>query len=633
MIELKEHNKAPYAELRARLQQTNRCAYISATGTGKSYIGGRLIEDEGYKALVLAPSLEIAKGWRELLPDVAVETYQGLHKADLDGVDLLICDEMHHLGAEVWGEQFKNLVDGYEGRILGLTATPVRFLDSSRNMVDELFDGNQVTGVELPEAIERGLLPSFDYITALFNLPGYLPDAKYRNETTEKLYAKLDTMGNRYSFQNILRKHMKPGSHKVVVFAGKIEEIPGIMDIVKAVYPEAGHFEAHSDMTSGDRRLAIDAFGKAEDLAFLYTVDLLNEGVHIPGVDTVIMFRKTISPNIYLQQLGRALSTDMADGRVQIFDFVANHDSIRTCLGAGTTVVEWIRDGIGNSERQIVVEDYAMKEWELVRKLRQRIFSLWDDQEKKAKFYDDLRKLYPTENGLNRIRELYPDLDRHYITATAFYLGLRSPEHPGWLPQMVKDYILAHPDMKSDAVHKEYPDCTLSQIRNYRNKNGLYDNKIIWQPEWDQIILSHPEMTCRQLKKELFPSVNEQLVRKRRKELGWTPPHGRPGWPEDKARRFCDLFMAGGTRWVQGDPEFAGMSAYEVGKYAERYKLRRQGRQVNFNWSKEESDILSAELEKPKAERMSFDEIASLMPRHTPLAVKRRMKRMADKIK
>ena len=49
MIELKEHNRKPYEALREKLKSTDRCAYISATGTGKSYVGGKLIEDEGYK--------------------------------------------------------------------------------------------------------------------------------------------------------------------------------------------------------------------------------------------------------------------------------------------------------------------------------------------------------------------------------------------------------------------------------------------------------------------------------------------------------------------------------------------------------------------------------------------------------
>ena len=426
-------------ELREKLKNTDRCAYISATGTGKSYVGAKLIEDEGYKALILVPSEEIRKGWKELLPDVPVETYYALHKADLHGVNLIVCDEMHHLGAAVWGKNFNGLIDGFTGKIIGMTATPVRFLDNGRNMVDEVFDGEQVTGVELPEAIEKALLPAFDYITALYNLPDYLPGAEYRNETTEKLYAKLDAMSNAYSFQNILRKHISDGSHKVVVFVNRIEEIPSMMKIVKDAFPNEAHFQAHSDMTDGDRRLAIKAFRSSEDTAFLYTVDLLNEGVHIPGVDTVVMFRRTQSPNIYLQQLGRALSTDMKDRRVQIFDFVANHDNLKTCLGAGSSVIDWIRDGIGDARRQVIVQDYAMEEWRLLKKLRDQIFRLWDDPQKRSKFYEDVKTLYPTEGGLEKLQEMYPDLRRNYIQIVANQLGLvRQTDVPGICER--KDY-------------------------------------------------------------------------------------------------------------------------------------------------------------------------------------------------
>ena len=139
MIELKEHNREPYKELRERLRSTDRCAYISATGTGKSYVGGKLIEDEGYKALILVPSEEIRKNWKEMLPDTPVETYQGMHNANLEDVDLLICDEMHHLGADVWGTRYVKLTEGYAGKVLGMTATPVRFLDKSRNSISARF--------------------------------------------------------------------------------------------------------------------------------------------------------------------------------------------------------------------------------------------------------------------------------------------------------------------------------------------------------------------------------------------------------------------------------------------------------------------------------------------------------------
>ena len=616
-------------ELREKLKNTDRCAYISATGTGKSYVGGKLIEDEGYKALILVPSEEIRKGWKEILPMVSVEAYYGLHKADLAGVDLLICDEMHHLGAEVWGRNFNGLVDGFNGKILGMTATPVRFLDNGRNMVDELFGGEQVTGVELPEAIEKGLLPAFDYITALYNLPAYMPGEDFRNETTEKLYAKLDAMSNSYSFQNILLKHMAKGNHKVVVFVSRIDEIPSMMKIVKDAFPQAGHFQAHSDMTDGDRKLSIKAFRSSRKTAFLYTVDLLNEGVHIPGVDTVIMFRRTQSPNVYLQQLGRALSSDMKGRRVQIFDFVANHDNLKTCLGAGTSVIDWIRDGISNPQRQIIVQDYAMEEWELIRKLRDQIFRLWDSPDKRAKFYQDIRELYLTEGGLEKLQGMYPDLRRNYIQTVAYHLGLVEKVHSK-LTKEAKEFIAAHPEMKSEEVALELPGFSLYQVRTYRNKLGYYDKKVVWTTERDQRILENIDLPARKIRDLYFPDLSVTTVHNRKKSLGWKAQE-KEEWPEDKIQRFSDLYIHGGTRWVQQDPEFLHMSSHRIGQVAERFHLKRDGRPINFNWSREETLILEEELRKPKVARLSFEEIASLMPRHSPLAVKRRMKRMMDK--
>ena len=629
MIELKEHNQKPYAELKKMLNRFDRCAYISATGTGKTYIGSKFIEEESFNPLILVPSIEIMKTWKSILPKVRVETYYGIHKADLTGVDLLICDEMHHLGAETWGANFQNLISGFSGKILGLTATPIRFLDKGRNMVDELFDGNQVIGLELPEAIEKRMLPTFDYITALYNLPDYIPKSEYRNETTEKLYNRLDILSNEYSLQNILLKHIPKGSHKVVVFVNRIEEIPSMMGILKVAFPLAEHSQVHSLMIESERKKVMRDFQFSQNLSFLYTVDLLNEGVHIPGVDTVIMFRRTQSPNVYLQQLGRALSTDMKDKRVQIYDFVANHDNLKTCLGAGTRIIDWIKKEVKNPNRQVIVTDYAVEEWDLIRKIRDQVFRLWDAPEKRAKFYQDVRTYFPQENGLDHLQEMYPDLRRNYISCVANQLGLVEKAIPR-LSEDAKAFIAEHPEMNTKEIQNIFPSFTISQIRAYRYKLGLYDKKIVWTAEMDSAIMDHIDLSAPELQKQFFPDLKEAAVRHRKKVLGWSAPK-KDVWDEEKVKRFSDLYVHGGTRWVQQDPEFAGMSSNYVAGKAERLRLKRGGRPINFNWSREETLILENELRKPWEQRLSFAEIAAKMPRHTPLAVKRRMKRMMDK--
>mgnify|MGYP002869889254 CR=1 FL=1 len=224
-----------------------------------------------------------------------------------------------------------------------MTATPVRFLDQGRNMADELFDGNTVVGVELPEAIDQGILPTMTYHPALFSLPTLKskkvphPESDLR---TAKLIHKLDLLASKNCFQGILKKYLSAEEpHKVAVFVDSIPELKKVQGLIEEIYPDAGHFIVHSQMTVTEIKRAISAFEGAEGFNLIYTVDLLNEGAHINGVDTVIMFRKTDSPIVYLQQLGRALNNDMADKRVTVFDFVSNYKKMDACIEAAEVCI------------------------------------------------------------------------------------------------------------------------------------------------------------------------------------------------------------------------------------------------------------------------------------------------------
>lgn len=248
MINLPAYNQSVYNTLRHSMEK-RKCALCAATGTGKSYITAKYVIEEGIEqdTLIVVPSLASMETWSRLLPETDLATYQGLtlNRPDLSGYKLVIYDEMHHLGADEWGKTFLELTEHYKGKLLGLTATPVRYLDNNRNIADEFFDGNIVRGVQLSEAIERKILPTFEYITALYDIP----KAKKKEQTpyTEKLYHRLDFMQNEYSFQNILRKHLM-GKHpiKAIVFVDSLDEIKTVMDSCKEVFPEAIHMDAHS---------------------------------------------------------------------------------------------------------------------------------------------------------------------------------------------------------------------------------------------------------------------------------------------------------------------------------------------------------------------------------------------------
>ena len=243
MIYLEGHNIPVYKKLEAKMKKVHRCALVAATGTGKSYITARYVCEYELQTdtLILVPNRAVMKTWKNLLPDTDIMTYQGmmLKRPDFSMYKLIICDEMHHLGADNWGEVFRELATHPEQKILGLTATPIRYLNDNRNMVTEFFDGNLVEGVQLSEAIRDEILPSFEYITALYDVP---KRKKSKDTTTEKLYTKLDLMSNEYSFRKILEKHLEPKPFpqiKAVVFVPSIAEIDEIRDICKEAFPKA----------------------------------------------------------------------------------------------------------------------------------------------------------------------------------------------------------------------------------------------------------------------------------------------------------------------------------------------------------------------------------------------------------
>ena len=97
----------------------------------------------------------------------------------------IIMDEFHRAGAERWGEKGAETSGTLpQCKLLGLTATSVRYLDNNRDMAEELFDGCVASEMTLGEAIVRGNLPAPKYVTTVF---------RYQNELA-KYQARVDSM-------------------------------------------------------------------------------------------------------------------------------------------------------------------------------------------------------------------------------------------------------------------------------------------------------------------------------------------------------------------------------------------------------------------------------------------------------
>ena len=184
VFKLFEHNQTAYDSVVEMLSQTGKAAVIHPTGTGKSFIGFKLCEDNLDKTVCwLSPSEYIFKTQLENLkasggksPDnIKFFTYAKLMQmSEIELYEIkpayIILDEFHRCGADMWGKGVNKLLTMYnKAFVLGLSATSIRYLDNQRDMADELFDGCIASEMTLSEAIVRGILSTPKYVLSVFS--------------------------------------------------------------------------------------------------------------------------------------------------------------------------------------------------------------------------------------------------------------------------------------------------------------------------------------------------------------------------------------------------------------------------------------------------------------------------------
>ena len=341
---LMEHNVPVYKEFCKCLKENHECILITATGTGKSYIVEEFLQQHNEVALVVVPRVSIKQSWEELSSNVSVVTYSWFkdhYNEVVDQFRYVVFDEAHHIGGDgPWGiafREFKQL--SASTYLIGLTADSVRYSDKNKDVAEREFDGHVVYGYDTSEAVKKGILPNAQYVSALFNLPVLKKalhrriEAKsinpYKKHIVDKLFGRLDMAIKNYSsIQQILQYHLsKAGNRKGIVFVDSIRNISKTVSLMKSTFKTDPIFYIHSDMKDSVVIETINLF-KSVSHGYIVAVDMLNEGVHIDGVNTIIMLRKTKSPSIYKQQIGRALSSANPDALVYIFDFVGNASEI-----------------------------------------------------------------------------------------------------------------------------------------------------------------------------------------------------------------------------------------------------------------------------------------------------------------
>ena len=352
-IQLFEHNQIAYKAAVSMLEDAGKAAVIHPTGTGKSFIGFKLCEEYPDKIICwLSPSSYIFQTQIENLTRVSdgyepqnirFFTYAKLSlmsEEDLIAIqpNYIVLDEFHRCGAEVWGAGVQQLLDSYpQVPVLGLSATAIRYLDNQRNMADELFDGNVASEMTLGEAIVRGILNPPKYVLSVYSYQKDLEQYQskirraknriVRDSAEQYLEALRRALDQADGLDEIFRKHMPSSTGKYIVFCANAEHMSDMIAKVPEWFSKVDRephiYSAYSDDPETSREFAQFKADSSSHLKLLFCIDMLNEGVHVDDIDGVILLRPTISPIIYKQQIGRALSANKSRD-VVIFDVVMN---------------------------------------------------------------------------------------------------------------------------------------------------------------------------------------------------------------------------------------------------------------------------------------------------------------------
>ena len=297
-LRLFEHNEKAYHAAVRMMERYGKAAIVHPTGTGKSYIAFKLIEDNPEKVVIwLSPSEYIFKTQLESLkrndPDfplatVHFYTYAKLMcctQAQLDEIaakkpTYIILDEFHRAGAECWGESTVALLRLCpEAKLLGLTATNIRYLDNNRDMAEELFDSRVASDMTLGEAVVRGILSAPKYVTTVYQYQKDL--ARYQTRVDNLRSAGIQDVNQKYlnalrraleqadGLDKVFAHHITNKSGKYIVFCANKEHMDEMISHVPEwfakVNAEVAVYEAYSDDPSTDKAFADFKWGNRND--------------------------------------------------------------------------------------------------------------------------------------------------------------------------------------------------------------------------------------------------------------------------------------------------------------------------------------------------------------------------------
>ena len=274
--------------------------------------------------------------------------------------DYIIIDECHHATAST----YQRILQYFDPQfLLGITATPERM---DQEDVFSLFDQNVPYELRLRDAIINGLVVPFKYYGIRDELIEYGITATKGHRFVEQFS---DEKHCDFIYKTI-EAHRQPGQKlKALAFCRDIAHAIRMAQAMEDYYPNGTCYLTGKNSTGERVRAYKDLQDDSSELQILFTVDILNEGVDIPGVNMVLFLRPTDSQTTFIQQLGRGLRTYEGKKYVTVLDFIGNDykRSVQIAFALGSLSENFVMekklvaDLIADNFRSIGLAEYGVE--------------------------------------------------------------------------------------------------------------------------------------------------------------------------------------------------------------------------------------------------------------------------------
>lgn len=321
-------------------ENAKRALVVSATGTGKTYLGAFAVKEyKPKKFLYLVHREQIAKKalasfYRVIGGDKndyglltgnkhdfnkkylfgtaqTVSQKQMLGQLDPEEFDYILIDEAHRVAAPTYQKILNHFAPKF---LLGMTATPERM---DKQNIYEIFDYYLAYEIRLKDALNEQMLAPFHYV----GVEDYTVGDQIITETS-KLKDLVAEKRVKYVLKQLDYYGYCGEQARGLVFCSRQEEARELAEL----FSQAGHpSSALTNEDSQKKRAEVTQQLENGEIEYIFTVDLFNEGIDIPSLNQIVMLRNTQSSIVFIQQLGRGLRKFPGKDYVTVIDFLGNY--------------------------------------------------------------------------------------------------------------------------------------------------------------------------------------------------------------------------------------------------------------------------------------------------------------------